>query len=147
MLPRNRSVLGVACEMLILSGCGSTSDGAAADPPSQTAPSSEVRTDPNVFNCSDVQNTMLKIQRIFQSWDIDNKMFDAGVASRLRTQATSLYSLEAKASGPAKDAIHKEAAALVDLSISMEAADVNTFGAASDRANRALAAVRGTCNF
>jgi hypothetical protein len=133
--------------MLFLSGCGSTANDTASKSPRRPASSSDVPADPNVANCSDVQDTMLEVQRIFQSWDIDDKMFDAGIASQLREQATSLYSHEAKASGPAKQAIHDEAAALVDLSISMVAADVDAFGSASDRANRALAALRGTCNF
>jgi hypothetical protein len=144
------SVVGAATVVLFVSGCGA-SNGAAAKSPRSTSPGSPTTSaapiDPNIANCSDVQDTILKVRDIFQSWDIDHDMFDKGVADRLREQATHLYSLEGKATGPAKDAIHEEAAGLVDLSMAIEGADPNAVGDASDRANRALAAVRGTCNF
>jgi hypothetical protein len=151
---RHKLIMGVtgAAVVMLVAGCGgatkTTASSAAAKsaaPTPTTASASPV--DPNTANCSDVNDTMLKIRDIFDGWDIDKNMFSKSVARRLRDQATELYSLETKATGPAQAAIHSEAVAMVDLSIAIEGREVVAFGDASEEGNRSLAALRGTCNF
>lgn len=152
-LGRQRLVAGVIglSAAICLAGCGGTADPSSnksADSASPAQPVSSTATvDPNIVNCGKVNDTMLKVREAFDAWDIDNNMFDHAVAAKIRRQATALYGLEGKATGPARRAIHNEAASLVDLSIAMQAEDVVAVGEASEASNRALAALRGTCNF
>lgn len=148
--PKRHSVGVALASMLafITAGCG-TSHGAADGPPTSPAASPTARTDPNIANCVKVNGIMYKVRQTFVDWvktDHEN-LTDARVAKRLRAEATRLYNSELDATGPAKDAIHAEASALVNLSIAMEAGDTVTVGNASTAANQALAALRGTCNF
>jgi hypothetical protein len=121
---------------------------AAPAPATPTVVSSSVApVDPNIATCSSVNDTMLEVKATFDRWDIDNNEFDSKTSGELRASATTLYTLETQADGPAKDAIHAEASGLVDLSMAMESQDDAGVGTASDAMNRALAQLRGACNF
>lgn len=149
--------------LILVAGCASGGAAKSAKPtaptlarPTSISPRAAVTTpkpkpkpvDPNIAVCGHVQNYVAgRVKATFNSWDTQSNFFDLRVGRELRTEATHLFSLGAQAHGAAAHAIQNEATGLVGISIGIEGENEADLTRAANRANSALAELRGTCNF
>lgn len=141
---------------VLLAGCSSSSPGTPAAAPStsprtHTATSAppvkaKVAVNPNVKACDQTHTLIVdRIGPTINRW-VRNQL-DRRVAPALRADGTDLFGLEAAASGATGRAIHAEASSLIDLSLAVDSQDYLAVSKSADRANNALAQIRGVCNF
>jgi hypothetical protein len=142
--------VGIAFAAALLTGCtanvqvGGKSNTPASSAPAASAPESSLPST-NAEVCIEANNYIAdRVKPTFAL--IARNNFNQRAARQLRAETTHLFHLSAQASGAAQRAIQREAGALTDLSIAMQAYDERGLNQSATRANSALAEFRGVCN-
>lgn len=154
----NRSILSdvkiiaaAVVAVALLAGCasgGSTATKTHVTATASTATKSAPPVDPNAAACASVHDYITStVTTTFHSWDPDADEFDSTVGDELRDEGTHLFQLSGRARSAVAAAITREATALTDMSIAIDESDDSALADASNAANSALAALRGTCDF
>lgn len=139
----------VTTVLALTAGCaGSTTPlpvGASAPVPAPAVAHSSA--DPNLRPCGSVEAGVQSMRAPLAGWTPAARPFDKGVAATLRSTATDVRHQEQLATGPAKDAMHRWAAALTGLSAAINGKDPRAVKAAAATVTSAYAGLKRACKF